>query len=276
MRWLWIAVFLYGTAWAANHLGSRPEWIIYARQLIGESEPKRKEALSKLEAQFPDSESLIRELGGEHRPYALDVLVALNRPGSVDKLMSELENEDIDGALTLAVNALVTNQNYQTISDHYLRLLQGSLANLSTPTIMAMVDFFTHLKILLPEVIYQALLKHSRLEVQQAAALHLDVNLPPERWPELQSFLPDLYPQVRAQIMLTLFEHDKNVAKIICEKDQDPIVQSACDNLNFAPTKPPSPPLPVQSKSKAKAKAKTKTKKAGVEKGKQKSKAGEK
>lgn len=241
------------SAWCIEtHLSAfHPEWVVQSRQLIGESKDKRQRALEVLRARFPSAEDVLKEVKGEYRAYALDVLVALAHPEAVEKMLPHLDR-DPDGALTLAVNALLSNDNHQLIAERYGQLLTPPLTTLSTPQIVAMVDFFTHLKRPCSDTICAALLKHPRLEVQQAAALHLTVTPKSDRLDFLKRHLAELYPQVRAQVLMAFYQANKNDAEEICQKDRDPIVQSACDGLTFA--KPPP-------KKKAELKKKAKTKK---------------
>ena len=213
---------------------SRPEWVHLARQLIGETKGVREDALKKLHEKFHNLEDLTDELSGSYRAYALDVIVAMKLPGSVERLLQVL-NSDVDGALTLAVNALVDGSNHNLIAKHYTRLMQDRpLGEIRAPVILAMVDFLTHLRRPCPEGIMTALLAHPRIEVQQAAALHLAVVPVPDQQQIIDTNLPKLFPQVRAQLMLTLFDNKElERAGAICRQDQDPILQSACEGLTF-------------------------------------------
>ncbi len=257
-----ISLFLGLSSFAIEtHLTAfHPEWVVQSRQLIGESDAKRNKALEMLRERFPSADAVLKEIDSDYRPYALDVLVALNFPDSVERLLPHLDR-DKDGALTLAVNALLNNENHPQIAERYGQLLTGPLEKLTTPQILAMVDFFTHLKRPCSDAICEALFKHPRLEVQQAAALHLAVTPKADKTAFLKPRLPDLFPQVRAQIMLALYKEEKKEAERICNNDQDPIVQSACGQVEFAPPPKPKPKTkkkPIKKTTKDKKKKKEK------------------
>ncbi len=250
----------YNAAGTEKHLTAfHPEWVVQSRQLIGESDEKRAQALEVLRGRFPAARDVLREVDGDYRPYALDVLVALNLPGTVDELLPLLER-DPDGALTLAANALLSGDNHQRISERYGQLLTGPIDRLSTPQIVAMVDFFTHLKRPCSDAICTALLTHPRLEVQQAAALHLAVTAKADKVAFLKRHLPRLFAQVRAQVMLTLYKEEKKEAELICKGDSDPIVQSACGQIDFQPPAPPKAKKKTAKDKKDKKKKKEKKK----------------
>ncbi len=246
MHALLISLLLLATPALAED--SHPEWVHWARDLIGETDIKRAEALKKLNAKFTKAEDIAKELKGEYRPYALDAMVAMRLPGSVDRLIKDL-GDDRDGATTLAVNALLDNENHKKIADDYSARLQNSLTDLATPVIVAMVDLLTHLRRPCSDTVCTALLTHPRLEVQQAGALHLAIVPKENRQQILKDNLNGLFPQVRAQVMLTFLAENKKAAAEICQHDQDPIVQSACPNA--APTPAPIK-KPIQKKRKGK------------------------
>ncbi|MGE4131049.1 MAG: hypothetical protein AB7F86_05390 [Bdellovibrionales bacterium] len=226
-----------------------PEWVILSRQLIGESEKTRQKALTQLLETFPTTKDILKEIDGPYRPYALDVLVALNRPDTALKLL-DLVASDPDGSLTLAINALMNGTNYLQIAERYEKLLSESLGGLSTPSALAMMDYLTHLKRPCPDDICEKLLAHSRIELQQAAALHLAAVPKANGLEILARWLDKLYPQVRAQIMLVFYDRSQEKAEKICLADKDPIVQSACGDVTFVK------PDKVKSKEKRKKKSK--------------------
>ncbi len=230
----------------------RPEWVEQARQLIGERSGIRNEALKKLSEIFPNFDDLAPEIKGPHRHYALDVAVAMKFPGSVERLLENLEN-DRDGSTTLAVNALLDMDNHKAIGDRYIRHLQEhKLTEMPTPVIVGMVDFLTHMRRPFPDEIFAALLAHSRLEVQQAAALYFAVTNDKDKQKIVESPSAQLYPQVRAQLMMTYYENRQmDRAEAMCRGDQDPILQSACQGLQFNKPKPKQA-KPKKDKRKAK------------------------
>ncbi len=228
---------------------TRPAWVMHARDLIGETSSVRNEAVKKLSEIFPTFNDLAPQVKGEYRHYALDVAVAMKYPGSVEKLLADVES-DLDGSLTLAVNALLDKDNHEAIGQRYIEFLQKhNLTETPTPVILAMVDFLTHVRHQVSDELFSALLAHSRLEVQQGAALYFAVTGSKDKQARVDTRYPQLYPQVRAQLMMTYFENKELArAENICRDDKDAIVQSACQGLQF------TPPKPVKAKPKKKAK----------------------
>lgn len=259
-------LLIFLTLWISSSNAApdpHPEWVHSARKLIGENEATRNEALKKLNEKFSDVDDLLAELEGPYRPYALDTIVAMAPKGAADELLKRV-NSDRDGGMTLAVNALLDQENYQRIASYYVSYLED-LSKLSTPTIVAMVDFLTHIKRPCSKDLCTNLLSHSRLEVQQAGALHLAAVPVAGKHEFLLGFFPKLYPQVRTQVMLTLFmDGKKKEAQELCKNDQDAILQSACEGIVFEPL--PKKPLAAKkekpkTKPKPKSKSKTKAKK---------------
>lgn len=225
-------IFTLIHAWGEN----RPPWVEHARNLIGESSNVRGEALKKLGEIFPTFKDLEAELDGEHRHYALDVAVAMKYSDATEKLLRRID-KDRDGSITLAVNALLDKGNFEIIAQSYDRFLQErQLTTVPTAVVVAMTDFFTHLRRPLVGPLYLALLTHPRLEVQQAAALYFAVVGAPDKLPLIDEKRPLLHPQVRGQLLLTHYEMKDLVRTAqICTEDKDPIVQSACEGLRYRP-----------------------------------------
>lgn len=211
-----------------------PAWVHHARQLIGENQGTREQAVAELKKVFPSAGSILPELDGPNRNYALDVAVALKFPDAVPKLLPMVEN-DRDGAVTLAINALMDERTFRPIGEYYIRFLeQKPLHSVAVPVLMAMVDYFTHLKFRCEEGLFTSLLNHPRLEVQQAAALHFAILKDKKIDKLIKKNFTQLYPQVRAQIALTFFDrNDLKETRKICAADSDPIVKSACDGLDL-------------------------------------------
>jgi hypothetical protein len=229
---IWLAVIFHVvTAGAVDPL---PEWVKHARQLIGENQGTREQALAALKPTFPNIDALLPELNGPYRNYALDVAVAMRLSDSVQKLLPMVQN-DKDGALTLAVNALMDDRTQRPIAEYYMRFLeQRPLHSVAVPVLMAIVDYFTHLRFKCEDGLFSSLLTHPRLEVQQAAALHFAVLDNKTLTKLIKKNYTQLYPQVRAQTVLTFYDKKDLVqAKKFCTSDEDPIVKSACSGLEF-------------------------------------------
>lgn len=209
-------------------------WTDYARDLIGENRWVRATALSELKKSFPSAMHLSKELDGPHRHYALDVWVAYQEPQSVEPLFRRL-NVDQDGAITLAVNALLHKDNVQTITEAYQKHLSQP-KSLPTAALVGMIDFYSHTRQKMNKELLDQLLGNGRMEVQQAAINHIYQISKHREAPELiaqaKNHFRNLAPQVRAQVLFMFLQlEDKSWLQQSCVQDQDPVVQSACRHL---------------------------------------------
>lgn len=219
-----------------------PNWVLAARNLIGESDGRREKSLQYLKS-LPDLEKIIeQELDGPHRYHALDVVAAIADPEFVPILQRKIF-EDTDGFITLTLNALKTNDNKNELAKYYIVILSQSdhRARLSPPSICAMVDNLGRLGYKIPYDVFIQLLDHSSQEVKESSVAYMRTlalryrNF--EYLKSAQEILSTQGPQLRIQTLFALAEIPTNefTSKInfveICEKDADPEVKGICKSL---------------------------------------------
>ena len=94
-------------------------WTNYASKLSGYPEADRRKAILGLRSYPHLAEELKRQLTGEEKYLALEVISALRLSSFLPQLVS-LSPQDENGSLYLTINTLITKENYSEISRFYV------------------------------------------------------------------------------------------------------------------------------------------------------------
>ncbi len=127
------------------------EWQYYARRLTGYEEPTRTASLRALKQIKTIAADVAAALEGPDRYLALDVIATLDLQGTLPALF-RASDRDEDGVVYLAINALITSDNVQEITEFYdQRLGRANWKALSVPSFVAILDVLGRLGHHLPE-----------------------------------------------------------------------------------------------------------------------------
>jgi hypothetical protein len=214
-------ILMSGTSLASEH------WTFYARELIGETRSTRAEAVSHLKEIFKNPKDLVFELKGVNRALALDVMVAFNDPIFISPLLSRV-SDDETGSVALAVNAFLSPESYETISQAYLKLIPTYFKKKHSITnLVVMLDFFSIARKPLPEEFFLTLLENKNQLLLQSLLFHLESI----GEPELNSYFLSvkkryfkLEPVHRPRILelaqsRKLKKSESRWVKFVCQKD---------------------------------------------------------
>ena len=126
-----------------------PPWTNYAAKLSGYSEAERRKAILALRPYPHLAEELKRQLLGEEKYLALEVISALGLSSFLPQLKS-LSARDENGALYLTINTLVTKENYADISRFYVDRFRKR-GPISDPALVVILDTLGRFDVALDE-----------------------------------------------------------------------------------------------------------------------------
>ena len=222
-----------------------PNWVIAARNLIGESDGRRDKSIAYLKS-IKDLNKLVeKELDGEYRYHALDVVAAFNDQEFVPILQRKIF-DDHDGFITLTLNTLKTDDNKNELAKYYLVILSQTdhRARLSVPSIAAMIDNLGRLGYKMPYNLFVSLLGHESPEVKESTIAYMrTLALRYKNFDYLKAseeILKNESPQFRIQTLFALAEitdYKKVDFVSACEKDKDSNVKVICKSLKNQTTR---------------------------------------
>ncbi len=145
-------------------------WTSLARKVgQSESDTERENAITALKKIQDLSQRLRVGLTTDDRPLALETISALNLRGLIPELLLKVPT-DHDGFLTLAVNSMMDASNQDRILKFYANQLKPEkLSDVSTPTIVAILEPLGRLGTPLPRKALTALASHRSPDVRSAA-----------------------------------------------------------------------------------------------------------
>ena len=132
-RWLFALFLSFVITSAAS-----PSWTNSASKLSGYPEAERRKAILALNAYPHLTQELTRQLTGEEKYLALEVISALRLTSLLPKLIS-LATQDENGAIYLTINTLTTRENYGQISRFYQERFRNR-GEISDPALVVMLD----------------------------------------------------------------------------------------------------------------------------------------
>ena len=115
-------LFLFFLCFSSLAWGRPLEWFEQAQRLTGESDFVREKALQSLKQQKNLVETLRKEIHGEKKGLALDVIATLHLSELVPDLLADAEADET-GQSYLTLNSLITNENRKDITGLYRKRL---------------------------------------------------------------------------------------------------------------------------------------------------------